>query len=40
MQGRSAAIRQYRVLEGVLRRELDTEPEPETQRLYTEIRTG
>jgi hypothetical protein len=40
MQGRSAAIRQYRVLEEVLRRELDTEPEPETQRLYTEIRTG
>ncbi len=36
---RAAALRQYQVCEEVLRRELDAEPEPETVRLYDEVRT-
>ena len=36
---RVAALKQYRACAEVLRRELDVEPEPETRRLYEEIRT-
>lgn len=35
----SAALRQYQVLAGALKKELGIEPEPETQALYEEIRT-
>src|SRR5262249_49860924 len=34
---RSAALKQYQVCLGVLRRELQAEPEPETRRLYQDI---
>ncbi len=34
---RSAALKQYQVCVGVLRRELGAEPEPETRRLYQDI---
>src|SRR5262245_41310971 len=34
---RSAALKQYQVCVGVLRRELNAEPEPETRRLYQDI---
>src|SRR5262245_1793014 len=34
---RSAALKQYQVCLGVLRRELRAEPEPETRRLYQDI---
>ena len=34
---RAAALRQYQVCVGLLRRELDVEPEPETQALFQEI---
>src|SRR5262249_50063968 len=34
---RGAALRQYQACVGVLRRELGTEPEPETRQLYQDI---
>ncbi len=37
---RHQALRQYGQLRNALRRELDAEPEPESQRLYQEIRSG
>ncbi|HSH83478.1 MAG TPA: tetratricopeptide repeat protein, partial [Herpetosiphonaceae bacterium] len=37
---RHQALRQYAQLRDALRRELDAEPEPESQRLYQEIRSG
>ena len=36
---RSAALKQYQICEEVLHRELDIEPEAETVRLYSDIRT-
>jgi adenylate cyclase len=36
---RSAALKQYQICEELLRRELNAEPEPETVRLWSEIRT-
>lgn len=36
---RTEALRQYRVCEEAIRRELDAEPEPETVRVYEQIRT-
>jgi predicted ATPase/DNA-binding SARP family transcriptional activator len=37
---RHAALQQYRMLREALRRDLDTEPSPETRRLYEEIMAG
>jgi predicted ATPase/DNA-binding SARP family transcriptional activator len=37
---RAQVIRQYRQLREILRRELETEPDPMTQRLYREILAG
>ena len=37
---REAAIRQYEVCVGMLRRELRLEPEPETRQLYEKIQNG
>src|SRR5262247_4035891 len=34
---RSAALKQYQICVGVLRRELGAEPEPETRRIYQDI---
>src|SRR5262245_4194818 len=34
---RSTALKQYQVCVGILRRELNTEPEPETRRMYQDI---
>ena len=36
---RSAALKQYRVCQEILRRELNADPDPETTRLNSEIRT-
>jgi predicted ATPase/DNA-binding SARP family transcriptional activator len=36
----AAAIQQYQVLEGLLRKELNLDPQPETRELYRKIRKG
>jgi predicted ATPase/DNA-binding SARP family transcriptional activator len=37
---RNAALTQYETCRGILKKELDVEPEPSTQRLYEAIRNG